>query len=202
MLQGIRNAAALVRPGGLLAYALYRESRLCWAWKIEKRWYSQASERSQRAAAAIYVGLYRLALAVTGRGFAEYRKTYASGRRGMDFYRNVHDWLGGYPYESISPAAMGAVAAELGLSWCGQTRGRSRSGRSAQVAMSTYWPGQRAAPLEPCRFPTWEQEADSVVSARAYGGTQESGSRRCSGRCETGGWLARIRARALTAWML
>ena len=23
--------------------------------------------------------------------------------RGMDFYKDIHDWLGGYPYEAITP---------------------------------------------------------------------------------------------------
>jgi hypothetical protein len=43
MKRAIENAAALVKPDGLFAFALYRKTRLCWAWKAEKRWYSQAA---------------------------------------------------------------------------------------------------------------------------------------------------------------
>jgi 2-polyprenyl-6-hydroxyphenyl methylase/3-demethylubiquinone-9 3-methyltransferase len=33
----------------------------------------------------------------------------------MDFLHDVRDWLGGYPYESISPAELDAILAPLGF---------------------------------------------------------------------------------------
>jgi hypothetical protein len=39
---------------------------------------------------------------------AEYYKN-----RGMDFAVDVHDWLGGYPYESASPSEIGNFLTEL-----------------------------------------------------------------------------------------
>jgi 2-polyprenyl-6-hydroxyphenyl methylase/3-demethylubiquinone-9 3-methyltransferase len=36
----------------------------------------------------------------SGRSFAAYTANYKSSR-GMDFRHDVHDWLGGYPYESV-----------------------------------------------------------------------------------------------------
>ena len=35
--------------------------------------------------------------------------------RGMDFYHDVHDWLGGWPYESISPEEVNRLMRELGM---------------------------------------------------------------------------------------
>lgn len=110
----IENAAALVRPGGLFAFALYRRTRLCRAWTLEKRWYSRARPATQKAAMAVYVWLYRLRLRMHGIRFGDYVKDYHRSR-GMDFHRDVHDWLGGYPYESITPAEVAAKMVRLGF---------------------------------------------------------------------------------------
>ena len=36
---------------------------------------------------------------IKGKSFSDYLNNYK--KRGMDFFHDVHDWLGGYPYESI-----------------------------------------------------------------------------------------------------
>jgi SAM-dependent methyltransferase len=98
----MRRAAALVAPGGLFAFALYRATHLDRFWVAEKRWYKSASPRAQELARGIYTRAFKLGLAATGRSFSAYvakRKT----ERGMDFGHDVHDWLGGYPYETMSP---------------------------------------------------------------------------------------------------
>lgn len=115
MEQAIKNAARLVAPGGILALALYRKTRLCRAWALEKRWYSQASPRAQRIAARVYVTLFAAALRLRGQRLEDRARTYHENRRGMDFYRDVHDWLGGYPYESIAPSELDALLRPLGL---------------------------------------------------------------------------------------
>jgi 2-polyprenyl-6-hydroxyphenyl methylase/3-demethylubiquinone-9 3-methyltransferase len=35
--------------------------------------------------------------------------------RGMDVETDLHDWLGGYPYESITPSEVKRFMTELGL---------------------------------------------------------------------------------------
>jgi 2-polyprenyl-6-hydroxyphenyl methylase/3-demethylubiquinone-9 3-methyltransferase len=115
MARAINHAAALTNPGGLLAIALYRKTRLCSVWTMEKRWYSQASPRAQQAAAKVYVALYGLALRLRGERLADRVRTYHQGRRGMDFHRDVHDWLGGYPYESVTPATVEQTMTRLGF---------------------------------------------------------------------------------------
>ena len=37
------------------------------------------------------------------------------GNRGMNYEHDVHDWLGGYPYESIRPSEVAAELAKLGF---------------------------------------------------------------------------------------
>jgi 2-polyprenyl-6-hydroxyphenyl methylase/3-demethylubiquinone-9 3-methyltransferase len=88
-------------PGGLFAFALYRKARMCGFWAREKRWYAAASPGAQAAARTAYVTLLRAGLTVKGRNFKRYVADYKSGR-GMDFQHDVHDWMGGYPYESIA----------------------------------------------------------------------------------------------------
>jgi 2-polyprenyl-6-hydroxyphenyl methylase/3-demethylubiquinone-9 3-methyltransferase len=41
---------------------------------------------------------------------ADYRQ-----QRGMEFYTDVHDWLGGWPYESTSPAEVDRWMTQMGL---------------------------------------------------------------------------------------
>jgi 2-polyprenyl-3-methyl-5-hydroxy-6-metoxy-1,4-benzoquinol methylase len=112
--EAIERAAAMVAPGGRFAFALYRRTRLCGLWRREKRWYAAARPSAQAMARRIYVGLLRARFAVTGGDFATYVAKYKSAR-GMDFLHDVHDWMGGYPYESITPAEVDHALRKLGF---------------------------------------------------------------------------------------
>lgn len=100
MWQALDKAAALVAPGGLLAVAFYRKTYLDPFWKLEKRLYTNAAPFVQNIIKCCYTNAFRFARAITRQGsFPDYLANYTS-RRGMDFDHDVHDWLGGYPYES------------------------------------------------------------------------------------------------------
>ena len=99
-----RRAAQLVAPGGILIVALYRKTRLCRFWKIEKWLYTKSPASIQRCARTIFVATMRLAFFLARRDFGKYQETYGQAYRGMNYDHDVHDWLGGYPYESVSPA--------------------------------------------------------------------------------------------------
>jgi 2-polyprenyl-6-hydroxyphenyl methylase/3-demethylubiquinone-9 3-methyltransferase len=114
MRDAIANAAELAAPGALFVVALYRRTRLCWLWKLEKRWYCHASARAQAVACGLYVTLMQLVFALSGRDFKAYVANYY-GQRGMDHIHDVRDWLGGYPYESITPADVARQASQLGF---------------------------------------------------------------------------------------
>jgi len=117
MFRALRSAADLVAPGGQFVFALYRRTWLCRLWKMEKKWYAGAAPTAQARARSAYVGLLRTALTLgRGRnGFEDYLAAYGQ-RRGMDFYHDIHDWLGGWPYESISSAQTERLMQELGFS--------------------------------------------------------------------------------------
>ena len=110
----IERAAQMVRPGGLLVLALYRRTSLDPFWIAEKRWYARASKGGQAAAQWLYMAGLRAALLLKGRGFARFRDTYVS-RRGMSLTHDVHDWLGGYPYEPVGADELAERLANLGF---------------------------------------------------------------------------------------
>lgn len=114
MLHALENAARLVGPGGQFAVALYRRTRLCWLWTLEKRWYCGASPQAQATACKIYVALMKAGYAVRGRSLDVAISNYRS-KRGMSYMHDVRDWLGGYPYESIRPAQVAQELTRLGF---------------------------------------------------------------------------------------
>jgi SAM-dependent methyltransferase len=114
MLAAIEHAASRVADGGIFAFALYRRTALCWAWTLEKRWYVKASPANQAFARWIYVTAVQLAFRVQGRDFKNFTTSH-HGPRGMDFHIDVHDWMGGYPYESIRPTQVSDLMIRLGF---------------------------------------------------------------------------------------
>jgi SAM-dependent methyltransferase len=113
----IQMAAGKVRPGGLLCLALYRRTIFCGIWKVEKRLFSRAPEMLRQILRTAWIGKTRFAFALKRRDFAQMVRDYGrnSSGRGMDYYRDVDDWLGGYPYESITPAECRAYVRSLGF---------------------------------------------------------------------------------------
>jgi 2-polyprenyl-3-methyl-5-hydroxy-6-metoxy-1,4-benzoquinol methylase len=111
----IRAASGMVESGGLLVMSLYRTTRCDAFWKAEKRWYAKASPLSQRLARACYIAAYSAAHTLAGRGsFRKFLANYKSSR-GMDFYHDVHDWLGGYPYETTLAPEVDGKLSSLGF---------------------------------------------------------------------------------------
>ena len=115
MWRAIEKATALVKPGGLLALAIYRKTPLCGFWRWEKRLYTKSPPALCAAIRLAYKALYIGGLAATGRNPRAYIRAYRSNR-GMDWHHDVHDWLGGYPYESASPSEITAFLDRLGFS--------------------------------------------------------------------------------------
>jgi SAM-dependent methyltransferase len=104
MWRAIRTASSLVAPNGLFALALYRQTRFCPAWRVEKRLYAAAPVIAQATIRGLYKGVFFAGLLAKGRNPVSYVANYKS--RGMSWSHDIHDWLGGYPYESTSPQAV------------------------------------------------------------------------------------------------
>ena len=105
MWSAIDGAAARVADPGTLVLAIYNAHWSSSAWKQVKRLYNRAPRPFQLLmryafGAAIYIGLW------LSTGQNPTRK-----ERGMDFWYDVIDWLGGYPYEY---ARVGEIEEHLG----------------------------------------------------------------------------------------
>ena len=102
--RAISIAASLVSPtlNAELVLALYRRTKLCGFWRWEKRRYTNAGPKAQRFVQRLFSLFYGLSFLLRGRSFKTFKSSYRS-RRGMNYHTDIHDWLGGYPYESVRP---------------------------------------------------------------------------------------------------
>lgn len=93
MWQAIQNVAANVAPNGTLVLAIYNKHITSPAWSAIKWLYNQLPSLGQRLMAIVFAGIIYVAkLLVT-------RSNPLEKERGMDFWYDVIDWIGGYPYE-------------------------------------------------------------------------------------------------------
>jgi len=92
----INNAASLVKPGGYLVIAIYNRHWSSPAWRVIKWLYCKSpSLIKKQFVMGFYPIIYAAKWWVT-------RRNPKTQSRGMDFYYNVIDWVGGYPYEYAS----------------------------------------------------------------------------------------------------
>lgn len=106
MWQAVRNAAALVAPGGMYYIALYnRTTGLASSerWLRVKQFYNRAPGLGKRALEGAYATLFIMRLLARRQNPVHYIRTYRS-ERGMNWWTDVRDWLGGYPYEAATPS--------------------------------------------------------------------------------------------------
>lgn len=96
MWEAIGNAADLVAPGGVFALAIYNRHFTSRAWRAIKWSYNWSPRIVQRG--MVYAATPTIAVAK----FAVTRENPLRKERGMDFYTDVIDWIGGFPYEYAS----------------------------------------------------------------------------------------------------
>jgi len=107
--QSIKNAASLVAPGGYLILALYNRHWSSSAWLAIKWLYVKSPRWLQR----IFVGLFYPIIYIAK--WIVTLKDPKRQERGMDFYYNVVDWVGGYPYEYASEEEVIALVNPCGF---------------------------------------------------------------------------------------
>jgi SAM-dependent methyltransferase len=109
MATALRNAASLVKPDGHFIIALYNRHWSSRPWLAIKYLYCKSPTLVQRLVVAVlYPVIYAAKWTVT-------RDDPRKQARGMDFYYNVVDWVGGYPYEYADRAEVGALVEPLGF---------------------------------------------------------------------------------------
>ena len=108
MYEALRNAALPVGPGGTLFIAIYNDLGTRTArWRAIKRLYNRLPRPLRPAYAACAAApneVKALARAcLSGHPLAYLRAWSEIGDRGMSRWRDIVDWVGGYPYEVATP---------------------------------------------------------------------------------------------------
>jgi SAM-dependent methyltransferase len=116
MWDAIDSVLTRVQPGGLLCIALYVEPRRAELQLKLKRLYN----RSPRSVRFLLEGTYAslllgYGLVRQGRNPVRYVREYGARSRGMSFWRDVADWLGGLPCEWADPEEVSAFVEARGF---------------------------------------------------------------------------------------
>ncbi|HCR18429.1 MAG TPA: hypothetical protein DIU35_13190 [Candidatus Latescibacteria bacterium] len=103
MWAAIDRAAGLVNPGGLLLISIYNNVERHFGgsvmWSKIKCAYTRGPWILGRAMEVLYVLHFITRHVLTCRNPIRAIRGYDSGGRGMDFWHDMRDWLGGFPYE-------------------------------------------------------------------------------------------------------
>lgn len=107
MNKAMENIANIPNSKGLLYIALYNDFKgfpiSSKTWRIIKRFYAKSPRLIRYIMEKGYISAFFLALLILGKSPRKYVENYEKiSIRGMDFYRDVEDWLGGYPFEFAS----------------------------------------------------------------------------------------------------
>jgi 2-polyprenyl-3-methyl-5-hydroxy-6-metoxy-1,4-benzoquinol methylase len=122
MWRALGSVTALVRPGGRLFISIYNDQG--WksrAWRWVKRTYNGLPPSLRRAyviAVALPLELRQIIKhLLKGRPLDYYRlwRSSAYYERGMSYWHDIVDWVGGYPFEVASPEEVFHFCAERGF---------------------------------------------------------------------------------------
>ena len=94
-----------IRPDGYLHLAIYNRHRTSRRWLTIKRLCNRSPRLWFPAVKWLYVSALFAKMAIKGRSPVTYVRQYKSNR-GMDFYRDIDDWVAGLPYETATPAEL------------------------------------------------------------------------------------------------
>jgi 2-polyprenyl-3-methyl-5-hydroxy-6-metoxy-1,4-benzoquinol methylase len=113
MWRAVGIAASLVRPGGHFVCALYHKTDWCGFWTREKEFYSNAPPVVQAIMRGAYKSILVARMLRAGTNPFAAIRNYRT--RGMDWSHDIHDWLGGYPYESAAAEDVRAFLHDRGF---------------------------------------------------------------------------------------
>jgi SAM-dependent methyltransferase len=105
MWEAVERALALVAPGGLACLALYNRPNHLPVHLFLKRTYNRLPNGFLRRSMVLGYGLAWLVAGGVLRRRSPWRyvREYGDNARGMSFWRDVEDWLGGLPFEFTTP---------------------------------------------------------------------------------------------------
>lgn len=98
----IDACARLVKPGGYLYLMLYRDAALASTWRRIKRFYTRTNPFMRSLLRNSFAAFLICGLLLKGRNPFRVIRDYPVNSRGMEWYIDVTDWVGGYPFEYAS----------------------------------------------------------------------------------------------------
>jgi len=109
MTMAIKNAASLVKPKGYFIIAIYNRHWSSPVWLLIKWLYCHAPAYIQKLLVAIFFPIIWAA-----KFFVTFDNPMKQ-ERGMNFFYDVIDWVGGYPYEYASRQEIEQMLGEMGF---------------------------------------------------------------------------------------
>ena len=108
------NAAGRVLPGGLFYVGIYEKVSDSGYWEDVKRRYNHASpaKKALMELGYVYRKFFRRKAPRTLLESIRYIRDYRANR-GMSFWTDVRDWLGGWPYEPATPGEVTAFCEKI-----------------------------------------------------------------------------------------
>ncbi len=94
-----------VAPSGKFHIAIYNEHKTSERWLSIKRWCNRWPHTFRPIFKASYITLLLGKMSLTGRSPIRFVREYDQ-HRGMNFFRDVDDWIAGLPYEYCSSEAL------------------------------------------------------------------------------------------------
>ncbi len=119
MYQALKNVTNLVNKNGRLYLAIYNDNQIALEgtsafWAKLKKYYNNCNNLIKKIIEFGYIIYYVLGLVVGGKNPVSYIKNYKT-LRGMNFWTDIKDWLGGYPYEYATTVHIIDYFGEFGL---------------------------------------------------------------------------------------
>lgn len=103
MWKALENLIERLEDGGIIYTSIYNRHPTSPLWKIEKWIYNKLPYTLKKIADFSYIAAYTTFKLLKHENPFESIKNYRLKNRGMDFFVDVSDWLGGYPYEYAYP---------------------------------------------------------------------------------------------------
>ncbi|MFA6184002.1 MAG: class I SAM-dependent methyltransferase [Parcubacteria group bacterium] len=107
MYRAFENVIQLMKTEGVFYLAIYNKNTKCILegtsklWVNLKRFYNSSNVAIKKIMECVYVTYFVIGLVANLKNPFSYIKNYST-LRGMNFFTDIKDWLGGYPYEYAS----------------------------------------------------------------------------------------------------
>ena len=83
MLEAIKKSTTMVSKNGMLILALYKKTKLCNLWKVEKYIYKSSPKMIQNFIKNLFIFLFKIAMILKRKNFSNYLCDYKKKRYGF-----------------------------------------------------------------------------------------------------------------------